>query len=1033
MDRYRFEEELGRGAMGVVYRAQDLRLGRPVAIKILHPLLTNELGAARFQSEIRIAAGLHHGNIIGVHESGEAEGRLYCVMDYIGGETLRDRLTREKQLSVEDALHIAEEVAAGLQYAHDHGVVHRDVKPENIILAEGRACIMDFGLARVFGDVDTERLTASGFSVGTPHYLSPEQAAAEKDVGPKADQYALACVLYEMLAGEPPFTGPSAAAIAMRHVSQTPAPIRTRRKTATLGIEAAILKAMEKVPADRYESVVAWMHALRLQPTTSARQTAGHDAVSPSRFRSAIVVIAAACVVAMLAFAAMRSLGSTGVPEMFSSWVTPALDTNRLVILVAGVTPTSQAANVETQLRSAIGSWTGISQPSPLEILEVVRTHPDPIDKQRGVATARALKAGLVVLLDVSRLESAKTVRADLFNSVDRVLLASTTYSVSDSVPETNARVAYALLFRGDDAERLREASRGTRNADAFRAYVRAKAAMKTWKLPAADSALSVALQSDPNFPQASLELANVKLWESDMTAGGARLADNALNGAEHLTALERQLATGLQQLGKSQYEAACRSFGAVLHADPLNFAAWYGSAECERLDDTVVADLRSPSRHVFRSSRRKASLAMDRALDLLPAIDPCCIARALRVQRRHFAFTSSTQIRVGTGVRPDTTLYGAYPEQSDDTIAFIPYPMGRLHGPPPSLYAKAVDQQRRQLLYVATKRAAPLRHADALEFMAEALDLVGDRAAIDTLEAARTLATDPGQRLRLAIGEEWIRLKYAVPRDTAALVRIRERADSILRWTPPGNAEQAQLLSSLAMLVGDVELASTLAERASAEGTGQDVPASVQGTASALLVAAIGGARSDAIAQLHLKLSSGIANGVIQERQPHFRAMLLGRALALAFPHYRTDEIQALGARMPLLEAERAFLRGNHAQTLAVLDGAGKARIHMRPADLTLDALYVEGWLLAALGDTASALRRIEPTLDALTQMPARQFQDPTMAGALFNAMVLRAQLRRHEPEVSRTWASAVVALTSKRGLAVNSVRATASRLLRQ
>ena len=165
-ERYRFEEELGRGAMGTVYRATDVRLGRPVAIKLLHPMLTNELGAARFQSEIRIAAGLHHPNIVGVHDSGEADGRLFYVMDYLGGETLRARLKREKQLSVDDALSIVEQVASGIQYAHDHGIVHRDVKPENIILAQGQASVLDFGLARALSDVDTDRLTASGLAVG---------------------------------------------------------------------------------------------------------------------------------------------------------------------------------------------------------------------------------------------------------------------------------------------------------------------------------------------------------------------------------------------------------------------------------------------------------------------------------------------------------------------------------------------------------------------------------------------------------------------------------------------------------------------------------------------------------------------------------------------------------------------------------------------------------------------------------------------------------------------------------------------------
>jgi serine/threonine protein kinase/DNA-binding transcriptional regulator YiaG len=306
-EHYRFEDELGRGAMGTVYRAQDVKLGRPVAIKMLHPMLTNELGVARFQSEIRIAAGLHHPNIIGVHDSGEADGRLFYVMDYLGGETLRDRLKREKQLSVEDAIRIVEQVAEGLQYAHDHGVIHRDVKPENILLAEGRACVVDFGLARALGDVNTERLTASGLSVGTPHYLSPEQATAEKDVGPKADQYSLACVLYEMLVGEPPFTGPTATSIAMRHISEAPTPLRVRRHTTPIGVEVAVTRAMEKVPADRFASMKEFAQACRARKTMSSVKKAR----SPKTLiRRATLVSAAVVTAAVLLSVSLARSGS---------------------------------------------------------------------------------------------------------------------------------------------------------------------------------------------------------------------------------------------------------------------------------------------------------------------------------------------------------------------------------------------------------------------------------------------------------------------------------------------------------------------------------------------------------------------------------------------------------------------------------------------------------------------------------------------------------------------------------------------------
>ncbi len=263
VERYRFEEELGRGAMGAVDRARDLRLGRPVAIKMLHAMLTNELGAARFESEIRIAARLHHPGIIGVHDCGEADGRLFFVMEYLGGETLRARLKREVQLSIEEARSIAEQIAAGLQHAHTRNIVHRDVKPENIILAEGRACLVDFGLARVINDAWSVRLTASGIAVGTPAYLSPEQASAERHVGVHADQYAMACVLYKMLAGEPPFTGRDARVIAMRHVRDEPPRLRTRRSDASLETESALTRGLAKMPEQRFPTILEFISASR--------------------------------------------------------------------------------------------------------------------------------------------------------------------------------------------------------------------------------------------------------------------------------------------------------------------------------------------------------------------------------------------------------------------------------------------------------------------------------------------------------------------------------------------------------------------------------------------------------------------------------------------------------------------------------------------------------------------------------------------------------------------------------------------------
>ena len=227
-DHYRIERELGRGGMAVVYLAQDLRHDRPVALKALLPELAATLGPERFQREIRLAARLQHSHILTVHDSGEAGGRLWFTMPFVEGESLRDRLRRERQLPVDDALRIAREAAAALDYAHRHGVVHRDIKPENILLtADGDTLVADFGIARALGGEDG--LTQTGMAIGTPAYMSPEQASGEKAIDARTDVYSLGAVLYEMLAGEPPYTGPTAQAIIMRRFAEPVPSVRRLR------------------------------------------------------------------------------------------------------------------------------------------------------------------------------------------------------------------------------------------------------------------------------------------------------------------------------------------------------------------------------------------------------------------------------------------------------------------------------------------------------------------------------------------------------------------------------------------------------------------------------------------------------------------------------------------------------------------------------------------------------------------------------------------------------------------------------------
>jgi serine/threonine-protein kinase len=221
-ERYTIERELGRGGMATVYLARDLKHDRPVALKVLKPELANAIGPERFLREIQVTASLHHPHILALYDSGQTDGFLYYVMPLVEGESLRDRLTREKQLPLDDALQIAREVADALSYAHSHGLIHRDIKPENILLTGSHALVSDFGIARAVSTAGGETLTEAGLAIGTPAYMSPEQAGGSRDLDGRSDIYALGCVIYEMLAGQAPFTGPTVESVIHQHLAAEP-------------------------------------------------------------------------------------------------------------------------------------------------------------------------------------------------------------------------------------------------------------------------------------------------------------------------------------------------------------------------------------------------------------------------------------------------------------------------------------------------------------------------------------------------------------------------------------------------------------------------------------------------------------------------------------------------------------------------------------------------------------------------------------------------------------------------------------------
>jgi len=326
--RYTLVRELGQGGMGAVYLGTDVKLGREVAIKVLPPSMRAYLGPERFQREVQLAAKLSHPHIVPLFEADEIDGFLYYVMGYVEGESLAQRLQREGPLGLDDAIRIAAEVGDALQYAHERGIIHRDIKPANILLSGGHALVTDFGIAKRFQEDDANTLTGTGVTVGTAAYMSPEQASGEKRIDARSDVYALAAVLYEMLAGEPPFTGPSAQAIVARIIVDAPRAIRTVRPNVPPHVQDSLLQALAKVPADRPASAKTFIDSLA-KPTTERR-------ASPLRQRRALIAGVAA--VLLLGIAVVVAWGLRSRPTIATRPV-------GMVLVPAGRYPVGGAAD----------------------------------------------------------------------------------------------------------------------------------------------------------------------------------------------------------------------------------------------------------------------------------------------------------------------------------------------------------------------------------------------------------------------------------------------------------------------------------------------------------------------------------------------------------------------------------------------------------------------------------------------------------------------------------------------------------------
>jgi serine/threonine-protein kinase len=555
-DRYAVERELGHGGMATVYLATDAKHNRAVAVKVLHLELAQSLGNARFLQEIQIAAKLNHPNVLPLHDSGEAGEFLYYAMPYVQGESLRDRLTREKQLPIADALNITREVADAIAHAHSHGIVHRDLKPENILLSEGHAVVADFGIALAVTAAGDQRLTETGLTIGTPAYMSPEQASGDGNLDGRSDIYSLGCVLYEMLIGNPPFTGATPQVILARKSLEAVPGLRAVRETVPASVEHAVMQALAKVPADRFATAGQFVEALeRLGPVVPVAAT-----TKPRRWR---LWTAVALVVSL-------AVGSyLGVSRFTAAHTPPRV----LVLPFENLGPAAEdyfADGIADQVASRLAGISGIRVLGRTTALRYGR-------EDKTIAEIGAE-------LDVDYV-LVGTVSWDLSNQgANRVLVTPQLIRVSDEsnlwaepyeVPMTDffslqatvsQNIVQALGVTLLEPERRALLASLTDSEEAYEAYLRGNQYPPYWTELASDRRLAIesfrrAIDLDPEFAEAHARLAAHYAWSSElMPAEAERLLPLAERHADLALSLDPDLAWG--HLAKAAYLS-------VRHADP--------------------------------------------------------------------------------------------------------------------------------------------------------------------------------------------------------------------------------------------------------------------------------------------------------------------------------------------------------------------------------------------------------------------------------------------------------------------------------
>lgn len=586
-DRYALEEALGSGGMATVYRAEDLKHHRNVAVKVLNPELAAAIGPERFLREIETAAKLAHPHILPLHDSGEVDGFLFYVMPFVKGESLEDLLDRERQLPVEDAVRYAREVADALAYAHEEGIVHRDVKPANILLEAGHAVLVDFGIAQAVASSNESRLTQTGLSLGTASYMSPEQAAGERNLDGRSDQYSLACVLFEMLMGEPPFTGVTTSQIIARQLSAPPPRISPVRPSVDPRLDEAIDRALEKIPADRFASVREFSEALAAVTASTALHSVPTGPAGPpgrpdrKRRRTVRWVASTFSLAVMVLVGGILFLGSTNdlgfakrdwilITDFQNNTGDPVFDRSLENALAVGL---QQSNHLNVFPKSRIAQT----------LQRMVREDTGEIDEVLGREIAQRENIQILVVPSIDRIDQTYILSIRIVDASSGEALLSHSAQAEGSSDVLPALDRLARRLRRDLGESLYSINRRgvalglatTPSLEALEAWSEADFHWGHRRYDEAFTLLQRAIELDSSFAMAHADLGGALYFQGDRVNGDLHV-QKALSLTERVTERERLWIQAEIQNWKENFEGAIDAYNIYLTRYPDDLSGWF-------------------------------------------------------------------------------------------------------------------------------------------------------------------------------------------------------------------------------------------------------------------------------------------------------------------------------------------------------------------------------------------------------------------------------------------------------------------------